>query len=168
MKNLKRFAALVMAIDTSCRNVLVTHQFVTGASRSESEEISVGGTDNVDASVFEGFDYVSLGHIHGPQNVGKETIRYCGTPLKYSFSEAKHVKSVTIVELGAKGDISVRMKPLTPFRDLREIRGSYMEVTAKSFYEGTETGDYIRVTLTDEDDIPDAIRKLRTIYPNIM
>jgi len=161
-------AIQAMAIDTSCRNVLVTHQFVTGASRSESEEISVGGTDNVDASVFEGFDYVSLGHIHGPQNVGKETIRYCGTPLKYSFSEAKHVKSVTIVELGAKGDISVRMKPLTPFRDLREIRGSYMEVTAKSFYEGTETGDYIRVTLTDEDDIPDAIRKLRTIYPNIM
>lgn len=161
-------AIRAMEIDTSCRNVLVTHQFVTGASRSESEEISVGGTDNVDASVFEGFDYVALGHIHGPQNVGKETIRYCGTPLKYSFSEAKHVKSVTIVELGAKGDISVRMKPLTPFRDLREIRGSYMEVTAKSFYEGTETGDYIRVTLTDEDDIPDAIRKLRTIYPNIM
>ena len=100
--------------DLSARNVLLTHQFVTGAERSESEEISVGGTDNVDASVFEGFDYVALGHIHGPQNIGSERIRYCGTPLKYSFSEASHKKSVTVAELGEKGSLTVRTVPLLP------------------------------------------------------
>lgn len=155
---------------SSERNVLVTHQFVTGASRSDSEEISVGGSDNVDAAVFDGFDYVALGHIHGPQNVGtgKGTVRYCGTPLKYSFSEAKHEKSVTVVELKEKGNVSVRAVPLIPRYDLREIRGTYMELTAKSFYEGSPAEDYLHITLTDEEDIPDAIGKLRVIYPNLM
>ena len=95
-----RAAVEEMKMDTSRRNVLVTHQFVTGASRCDSEELSVGGTDNVDASVFDGFDYVALGHIHGPQNVGDGRLRYCGTPLKYSFSEASHKKSVTVAEIG--------------------------------------------------------------------
>ena len=90
-------------IDPANRNVLVTHQFVTGALRSESEEISVGGSDNVDAYVFEPFDYVALGHIHSPQTCGSENIRYCGTPLKYSFSEVHDKKSVTVVELREKG-----------------------------------------------------------------
>lgn len=150
------------------RNILITHQFVTGASRSESEEISVGGSDNVDAAVFDGFDYVALGHIHGPQNVGKETVRYCGTPLKYSFSEAKHEKSVTVVEMKEKGNISVRTIPLIPRHDLREISGLYMELTAKSYYENMAKDDYLHITLTDEEDIPDAIGKLRVIYPNLM
>ena len=155
-------------IDRSERNILVTHQFVTGAIRSDSEEISVGGTDNVDAAVFDGFDYVALGHIHGPQNIGSERIRYCGTPLKYSFSEAKHEKSVTVIDIADKESISVRTVPLHPLRDMREIEGTYEELTYRPNYEGTKTDDYIHITLTDEEDIPDAIGKLRLIYPNLM
>ena len=158
-----------MEIDESRRNILVTHQFVTGASRSESEEISVGGSDNVDASVFDGFDYVALGHIHGPQNIGSERIRYCGTPLKYSFSEASHQKSVTAVELGEKGSLSVRCIPLVPMRDMVELKGTYEELTSKRFYENTSyTEDYVHITLTDEEDILDAASKLRVIYRNLM
>ena len=163
-----RTAVAGMGIDPSQRNVLITHQFVTGAERSDSEEISVGGADNVDASVFEGFDYVALGHIHGPQDIGSERIRYCGSPLKYSFSEAAHEKSVSVVTLGEKGSLSVKKVKLTPKHDMRELRGTYLEITAKSSYEGTATDDYLRIILTDEEDIPDVIGKLRVIYPNLM
>ena len=163
-----------MNADFSKRNVLITHQFVTGAGRSESEELSVGGSDNVDGTVFEGFDYVALGHIHRPQNMESERIRYCGTPLKYSFSEASHEKSVTVVELGAKtgegacGEFQIRTIPLTPKHDLREIRGTYLELTSRDYYLGTRTDDYLHITLTDEEDVPDAVGKLRIIYPNLM
>lgn len=150
------------------RNVLVTHQFVTGAARSDSEEVSVGGSDNVEASVFQPFDYVALGHIHGPQSVDRETLRYCGTPLKYSFSEAKHQKSITVVALLKKGTVRLRTLPLTPKRDLRELQGTYLELTAKSFYEGTCREDYLHITLTDEEDIPEVLGKLRAVYPNLM
>ena len=164
-----RVAVENMNVDKTCRNILITHQFVTGASRSDSEDISVGGSDNVDASVFDSFDYVALGHIHGPQNIGSEHIRYCGTPLKYSFSEAAHKKTITVVQLGKKGELSVREIPLTPKHDLVEIKGSYNELTLKSFYDGTTySEDYMHVTLTDEDDIPEAMAKLRTIYHNLM
>ena len=163
-----RVALEKMDIDTGKRNVLLTHQFVTGATTCESEELSVGGSDNVDASVFEGFDYVALGHIHGPQNIDSNRIRYCGTPLKYSFSEEHHSKSVSVVELGAKGQRKITLCPLIPKRDMRSIRGSFAEVTAKSFYEGTATEDYLRVVLTDEEDVSEAMGKLRVIYPNIM
>ena len=157
-----------MAVDPTQRNVLLTHQFVTGAATCESEELSVGGTDCVDAEVFSDFDYVALGHLHGPQNVLSPRIRYCGTPLKYSFSEAHHHKSVTVAELGEKGDLQIRLRPLTPLHDLREIRGAYQEVTAKSFYEGTSTEDYLHITLTDEEDVPEAMGRLRAIYPNLL
>lgn len=157
-----------MNVDFSERNILVTHQFVTGAELSESEDIIVGGTDNVSGEVFDGFDYVALGHIHREQTVGKDNIRYCGTPLKYSFSEAKNIKSVTILDFNDKGNIEYFKIPLTPFRDMREIRGTYYELTLKSNYESTNTEDYLHITLTDEEDIPDAIGKLRSIYPNIM
>ena len=158
-----------MEIDRTQRNVLITHQFVTGALRSDSEEIAVGGTDNVDAAVFEGFDYVALGHIHRSQKCGSEYIRYSGTPLKYSFSEANDMKSVTVVELKEKGNISLSFVPLDPRHDLTEIRGSYEELTRKSFYEGTSyRDDYMHITLTDEEDIPDVLTKLRVIYRNIM
>ena len=163
-----RTAVEHMDIDPEKRNILITHQFVTGAGRSDSEDISVGGSDNVDASVFDGFDYVALGHIHGPQNIGSERIRYCGTPLKYSFSEKDHIKSVTVAELGKKGSLAVRQVPLKPRHDLREIRGTYAELTLRQNYEGTETDDYLRAVLTDEEDVPDAMARLRTIYPNIM
>lgn len=163
-----RTAVEHMEIDTSKRNVLVAHQFVTGAIRCESEEVSVGGLENVDASVFAPFDYAALGHIHSPQQAGRETVRYCGSPLKYSFSEAEQEKSVVLVDLKEKGDVSIRRIPLAPLRDLRKIRGSYLEVTALSFYQGTNTKDYLQITLTDEEDIPDGMQKLRVIYPNLM
>ena len=163
-----RAAVEHMDIDHSRRNVLLTHQFVTGASRCESEEISVGGSDNVDASVFGCFDYVALGHIHGPQNIIPGKIRYCGTPLKYSFSEAGHHKSVTVVELGQKGETLVRTVPLQPLHDMREIKGTYEQLTARSYYEGTAVEDYLHITLTDEEDIPEAMGRLRVIYPNLM
>lgn len=158
-----------MDIDTAARNVLVTHQFVTGGARSGSEELSVGGTDNVDSGVFAPFDYVALGHLHGAQNIGRETIRYAGSPLKYSFSEARQHKSVTVVTLGEKGDVQVRTVALTPLRELREIRGSYDELTARSFYEHTTyRSDYLHLILTDEQDVFDAMSRLRTIYPYLM
>jgi exonuclease SbcD len=157
-----------MNLDESKRNVLLAHQFVTGAATCDSEEISVGGSDNVDASIFEKFDYVALGHIHGPQNVGSNRIRYCGTPLKYSLSEAAHHKSVTVVKLGAKGELSLELRPLNPRHDLRQIRGTFAELTAESFYKGTAVEDYIHVALTDEEDVPEAMGKLRLIYPNLM
>lgn len=157
-----------MPIDPGRRNVLVTHQFVTGAERCESEEVSVGGSDNVDVSVFDPFDYVALGHIHGPQNVGGERVRYCGTPLKYSFSEARHQKSVTVVELAEKGTLAVRTIPLVPKRDMVELRGGFNEVTSPAFYEQVDRDAYVRVILTDEDDVYDAVGRLRLIYPNLM
>lgn len=158
-----------MDIDTAARNVLMTHQFVTGGTRSGSEELSVGGTDNVDSGVFAPFDYVALGHLHGAQHIGRETIRYAGSPLKYSFSEARQHKSVTVVTLGEKGDVQVRTVALTPLRELREIRGSYDELTARSFYEHTTyRSDYLHLILTDEQDVFDAMSRLRTIYPYLM
>ena len=188
-----------MDIDPAKRNILVAHQFVTGAGRCDSEDIMVGGVDNVDASVFEAFDYTALGHIHSPQNVGIEKwkdmadgaakkatteganqtankarnsagnrVRYCGTPLKYSVSEAGQEKSVTVIEMGKKGNLAVRTIPLIPKHDLRMIHGSYMEVTARTFYRGTNTDDYVQITLTDEEDVPDGMQKLRTIYPNLL
>ncbi len=150
------------------RSVLITHQFVTGALRSESEEISVGGSDNVDASVFEGFDYVALGHLHTAQSVCCNTIRYCGSPLKYSFSESKQEKSVTVVAFESADTPEIYTIPLTPLRDMRELRGSYEELTLKENYQHTVTSDYLRITLTDEENIPDAAAKLRVFYPNLM
>lgn len=163
-----RVAINHMNIDTNETNILIAHQFVTGATRCESEEIVVGGLDNVDASVFDDFDYVALGHIHGKQTIGKETIRYCGTPLKYSFSEKDHQKTITVLNIDKKGEIIIDEIPLTPMHDLREIKGSYAELTAKKNYENTNTDDYIHAVLTDENDVIDAVGKLRVIYPNLM
>ena len=158
-----RVAVEKMGIDPTMRNVLLTHQFVTGASTCESEEISVGGSDNVDASVFEDFDYVALGHIHGPQNIGSNRIRYCGTPLKYSFSECNHHKSVTVVNLGAKGELELRLRPLLPRHDLRQLRGTFAQLQS-----GPASDDYLHLILTDEEDVPEAVGKLRLLYPNLM
>jgi exonuclease SbcD len=157
-----------MNVDTSKRNILIAHQFVTGAGRCDSEEVSVGGLDNVESEVFDAFDYVALGHIHSPQFIKRETLRYCGTPLKYSFSEADQEKSVTVVEFAEKGNIQLSTVPLVPLRDMRRIRGTYLEVTARTFYQEFNKEDYVQVTLTDEEDIPDGLQKLRIIYPNLM
>lgn len=162
-------AALSEGENRGQRRILMTHQFVTGALRCESEDPVVGGLDHVEVSAFEGFDYVALGHIHSPQHIGKETIRYCGTPLKYSFSEVSQEKSVTIVTMKEKGNISVETRPLHPRRDLKQIRGTYEELTQKSFYENTGyREDYMYITLTDEEDVPDAVSRLQVIYPYIM
>ena len=163
-----RVAVEKMPIDPRRRSVLVAHQFVTGAVRSDSEEVSVGGLDNVDAAVFAPFSYVALGHIHRPQNIGSPRVRYSGTPLKYSFSEAGDEKSVTMAELDGKGEVSLRTIPLTPKRDLREVKGTYEELMKKENYEGTATEDYLHIVLTDEEDVPDAMRKLKTVYPNVL
>ncbi len=158
-----------MNIDKTQRNVLITHQFVTGAQRSDSEELSVGGTDNIGAEVFCDFDYVALGHIHGPQNMDSGRIRYCGSPLKYSFSEAAQQKSVTVAELKEKGTLEIHTVPLIPRRDMVELKGSYQQLTLREFYENTTyQEDYTHITLTDEEDIPDAVAKLRTVYHNLM
>ncbi len=158
-----------MEVDKTRRNVLLSHQFVTGASTCESEELYVGGLEHVDASVYDCFDYVALGHIHGPQNVGSQKIRYCGTPLKYSFSECKHQKSVTMVELGQKGSLVLRTVDLKPMRDLVELRGTFAELTAKEFWENTTwMEDYTHIILTDEEEIPEAMNKLRPVYHNMM
>ena len=159
-----RVAVEEMHIDEKRRNVLISHQFVTGAARSDSEEISVGGTDNVDVTAFDGFDYVALGHIHRAQKCVRDTVRYSGTPLKYSFSEAKNTKSVTVIELKDKGDISFDLIPITPLRDVVEIKGAFEEITSNAEY----SEDYMHITLTNEEEIPDALTKLRVYYKNVM
>ena len=150
------------------RNVILAHQFVAGADISESEEAYVGGTDIVDGGIFDGFDYVALGHIHRAQSVGRNTVRYCGSPVKYSFSETSHIKSVTVADIKEKGNVEVYTIPLNPLRDMVEIKGTYIQITAKDFYERLHTDDYMHITLTDEEDVPDAMGKLRLFYPNIM
>ena len=158
-----------MQIDNSVRNVLVAHQFVTGSISSGSEERVVGDVGNVDYEVFAPFDYVALGHIHKAQNVGRETVRYSGTPLKYSLSEKDDNKTLTVVELKEKGNISINTLPLTPLRDVSEIRGEYVSLTSKPFYENAKfKNDLLHVVLTDEEEVPDALGKLRLIYPFVM
>lgn len=157
-----------MEIDTGRRNLMVAHQFVTGAFRSDSEDISVGGLDNVDRAAFEPFDYTALGHIHSPQQIPGALARYCGSPLKYSFSEANQQKSVVLIDVKEKGSLDIQLIPLVPCREMRELRGSYEELTSRKNYENTDTDAYIHVTLTDDGDIHDAVGRLRTIYPNIM
>lgn len=154
------------------RNILVAHQFITAGGvspeQSDSELISLGGVDQIDVSVFDGFDYVALGHIHGPQRIGRDTVRYSGSPLKYSFSECRHQKSVCLVELREKGIVSVRLIPMHPLLDMRKIRGRLEELLSEEVAALADRNDYLHVTLTDEDTILDAIGKLRRIYPNVM
>lgn len=164
-----RYVVSKMDIDKSRRNILIAHQYVTGAERSESEDMVIGGLDNVDASVFAPFDYVALGHLHRPQYCGRETIRYSGSPLKYSFSEVFDKKSVTIIEISAGQAPVVTEHALTPLHEWYALRGTYDELTALDYYDGKGYQEaYVSITLTDEDDIPDGMRKLRTIYHRLM
>lgn len=157
-----------MEIDSQNRNILMAHQFVTGAEQCDSEELSVGGTENISVEWLEEFDYVALGHIHRAQKIKKETIRYSGTPLKYSFSEVSHRKSVTVVELKEKGTVEISQILLQPLRDLCEIRGRYNDIISKEFYQDRNVEDYIHITLLDEEDILEGFGKLSVVYPNIM
>lgn len=161
-----------LQVDTSRRNVVLAHQFVTAAGAlpetCDSEQLSVGGLDRVDGSVFSPFDYTALGHLHGPQRVGSETIRYAGSPLKYSFSELHQKKSVTVVELRAKGETEIRQIPLQPRREMTEMRGTFEEILEEARKKGAPQTDYYHMILTDETDVVDALSRLREYYPNIM
>lgn len=161
-----------LQVDTSRRNVVLAHQFVTAAGTlpetCDSEQLSVGGLDRVDGSVFSPFDYTALGHLHGPQRVGSETIRYAGSPLKYSFSELHQKKSVTVAELRAKGETEIRQIPLQPRREMIELRGTFEEILEEARKKGEPQTDYYHMILTDETDVVDALSRLREYYPNIM
>lgn len=161
-----------LQVDTSRRNVVLAHQFVTAAGAlpetCDSEQLSVGGLDRVDGSVFSPFDYTALGHLHGPQRVGSETIRYAGSPLKYSFSELHQKKSVTVAELRAKGETEIRQIPLQPRREMTELRGTFEEILEEARKKGEPQTDYYHMILTDETDVVDTLSRLREYYPNIM
>lgn len=154
--------------DKSLRNVLVSHQFVTGAQKSDSEELYVGGSENVDYTLFDDFDYVALGHLHMPQNVGRETVRYAGTPLKYSFSEISHKKSMTIVDMKEKGNVEIQEIPLTASWELIELRGTLNELISNSATSSVEKKSYVKITLTDEVLKNDALDILKNFYPYIV
>lgn len=155
-------------IDSKVRNVLVAHQFVTGATRCDSEDLSVGGIDHVSASLFDAFDYVALGHIHGPQSMGRAEVRYAGTLLKYSFSEVDHDKSITIIDFGQKGDVAIRTIPVQPLYDMRVIRGDYATLMSPEFYGKQKKDDYLKIILSNKEDIPEAMGRLSSVYPHIM
>ncbi|GHU53071.1 nuclease SbcCD subunit D [Clostridia bacterium] len=153
-------------IDYSGRNVLLSHQFYKSAgispARCESELDPIGGLDAVSAELIFGFDYAALGHLHGAQSAGGN-LRYAGSPLKYSFSECRQIKSVTLAELREKGSLKTTPLPLKPIHDMREIKGSLDEILR-----GESSEDYLRVTLTDEEEIIDPMGKIRSVYPNVM
>ena len=154
--------------DFSQRNVLIAHQFVTAVGwdtqRCESETLSLGTLDNVDASVFDGFDYVALGHVHSAQRVGRDTIRYCGAPFKYSVDEARGEKGVLLVELGEKGQVDVEKIPLHFLRDVRRVKGTLEQILS-----GVQPSeDYLHVVLTDETPLIDAAARVRAVYPNLV
>ncbi len=150
-------------VDTAKRNILICHQFITGAQTAGSEELSVGGVENIDAALFKDFDYVALGHIHRAQRVGRETVRYAGSPLKYSLAEALHKKSAAVVDMGAKGDVKIELVPLTPLHDVREVEG-YLDGIMRMPY----SEDYVRVTVRDELVPPDARVTVTTVFPNLL
>lgn len=158
-------------IDEEETNILLSHQFVTANKKnpelSDSETSSLGGIDNIDFHIFDPFDYVALGHIHKPQAMGREMVRYAGSILKYSFSEIHMDKKATILTIDAKKEISLSFHPLKPLRDMREIECSLEELLKKQCEIGKQE-DYMHVILTDEEQILDAIGKVRTIYPNVM
>ena len=167
----ERFSQLQNSMSRK-EHLLVAHQFVIHGiqqpERSESEMFSIGGLDHVDASAFDGFDYVALGHLHGPQKMGRDTVRYAGSPLKYSFSEARHQKSVVLIDLKSRGTVEYRLIPLTPKRDLREIKGPIEELLRVGREDMACSDDYIHATLTDEEELYDAIGQIRQVYPNLM
>lgn len=154
-------------IDTLQRNVILSHQFITNAEISDSEMLSVGGIDNVEAENYKNFDYAALGHIHKPQKI-RDNIRYSGSILKYSFSECKIDKSVPIIDMQQKGSTTIELFPLIPKHDMIEIKGTYNELMSPDYYKNIDTQSYVHVILTNDTAEPDAMNKLRTVYPNIM
>lgn len=155
------------------RRVLVAHHFVTDNGRepelSDGEDtVHVGGLDNVEVSLFDGFDYVALGHIHKPQQIGNQPVYYAGASLAYSFSEAGQRKYVNLVELKGEGPASVKKIPLEPLHGMRKIRGKMADLMTPEVLAAADCMDYIRAELTDEEELIDPIGTLRSVYPNIM
>lgn len=161
-----RFVIEQMDVDCDRRNVLVTHQFVVGSNSEDTE--NVGGIMAVDSSAFEKFNYTALGHLHTAHFAGSTKVRYSGSPLKCSFSEVEDTKTVDLVEIDRDGKVFVRELPLHPLRDMREIRGTYDEIMSLEWRARIGNDDYLRVILTDEEDVQDAVAKLRTAYPNLL
>lgn len=168
-----RIALQDLPLHPNRRNVLISHQFVcAGAEQPEtcdSELVSVGGSDQVDCGVFDGFDYVALGHLHRPQRMGRDTVRYAGSPLKYSLSEVNHIKSLPLVTLGEKGQTDIRLLPIAPARNLRKIRGELEALLAAGRLETAASGqeDYIWAQLVGEPGL-DPAERLRLLYPNLI
>ena len=158
-----------LAVNTSHRNVILSHQFIAGSRFDAREQKAVGTLDNVNPALYDAFDYVALGHIHGEQAIGRPdgTMRYCGTPLKYSKREALSEKSVTLVELGPKGDIRVDHRALKPLREVRLEKGLFDELIDRGPKLGQED-DYYFITLTDEDDPPHAAARLRERFGKVL
>jgi len=158
-------------IDSAQRNILLAHQFVTWGGvepeRTDSE-LSLGGLDNVDASVFDAFDYAALGHVHRPQRIGRDEVRYAGSLLKYSFSEIRYPKSAVLINMGPKGQVDIELLPLPALRDMREIKGPLSELLSEEVASAGNPLDYLHVVLTDEEPIIDAISRIRAVYPNVM
>lgn len=154
------------------RNIIMVHQFVTAGNvepeRTESEVLSLGGIENVDVSNFKQFDYVAIGHVHRPQRIGRDTARYAGTILKYSFSEINHKKTIPIIEIKEKNNLTIKLEESIPLRNMREIKGPIQELIKKENYEGTNLNDYIKAIITNEEPIYDAIGQIRKIYPNTL
>lgn len=149
-------------VDKNRSSILLSHQFIIGGETSDSEEFAVGGLDSISGSVFDDFDYVALGHLHKPQKVKRESMRYAGSPLKYSISEANHKKSVTVVDIADKSPVITQV-PLTALHDVREVKGTLADVMEMEYSE-----DYIRVILTDEIVPPDARVTVSTVFPNLI
>ena len=168
----KYFEDEILSYDETIRNIILTHQFVTcigeEVERTDSETISLGGIDNVDISNYDKFDYVAIGHVHRPQRIGRDTARYAGTMLKYSFSEVNHKKTIPIIDFKEKGNINIKLVELTPLRDMREIKGPIEELTKKENYKNTNTEDYIKAIITNEEPVYDAIGQIRKVYPNVL
>lgn len=152
-------------IDYTKRNIILSHQFVSNSLVGGSEDSFVGALDMVDIDNYKGFDYVALGHIHKPQELGNNTRRYAGTPLKYHFDEIKNVNSVPIIELNEKGNINVELVNLLPLQEMAEYKDSFLELMSDK-YEAIEK--YLHITLIDEEDILDAAPRLRQKFPNLM
>lgn len=154
------------------RNIILSHQFVTAGNeepeRSESETLTLGGTENVDVSCYKNFDYVALGHIHGPQRIGRDTARYAGTILKYSFSEVNQKKSLVVIDFKEKDNLEINLIPLKPLRDMRVIKGPIEELVKEENYKGTNREDYIRAIITNEEPVYDAIGQIKRVYPNTL
>jgi len=159
-------------INETERNIIMVHQFVTAGNvkpeRTESEVLSLGGIENVDVSNFKSFDYVAIGHVHRPQKIGRDTARYAGTILKYSFSEINHNKSIPIIDIKEKGNITINLLPLKPLRDMREIKGPIEELIKEENYKEGNLEDYIKAIITNEEPVYDAIGKIKKIYPNTL